>query len=251
MVDPPLLSVHEIRTVDEVPVRLHTAHLGTRLAAAAVDLAVQLVLWGALLAALGGAVSELGRGSQGWFTAAAGVVGLLVLWAYPTVFELAWSGQTPGKRALALRVVRQDGGAVGLPASLVRNLLRVADLFPGFGGLGIVTALLDTHGRRIGDLAAGTLVVHEPGPAAAPATGLAREDLLPAAWTPRRLRAALGADGLGLVAETLARHQGLAPERQGPVLAAVADRVVQDLGGRPEHVSDPVLLASVLARSRR
>lgn len=251
MASPPLLPVHEIRTVDEVPVRLHTAHLGTRLVAAGVDLAVQLVIWGALLATLGAAAQELGRGGRSWFTAAAAVAGLVVLWAYPTLFEVAWNGQTPGKRALALRVVRQDGGAVGLPASLVRNLLRVADLLPGFGGLGIVAVLVDTHGRRIGDLAAGTLVVHEPGPAAAPARGRAREDLLPAAWTPRRLRAALGAEGLSLVAETLARLSDLAPERRAPVLAAVADRVRLDLGVRPEHLSDEVVLASVLARSQR
>ena len=172
-------------------------------------------------------------------------------WTYPTLFELAWDGQTPGKRALALRVVRQDGGAVGLPASVVRNMLRVADLLPGFGGLGILVAFLDPQGRRIGDLAAGTLVVHDPAVGAAPMLAVAREDLLPDAWTPRRIRAALGADGLFLVAETLSRRAGLAPERRGTVLAAVADRVREDLGSQPLQLNDEVLLASVLSRSRR
>jgi uncharacterized RDD family membrane protein YckC len=251
MADRPLFLVHEIRTVEEVAVRLEIAHLGSRLAAAAVDLAVQLVVWGALLASIGTAVLQVNPSERSWLTAASIITGLVVLWAYPTVFELAWHGQTPGKRALGLRVVRQDGGAIGLPASVVRNLLRVADLLPGFGGLGIVVCLLDSHGRRIGDLAAGTLVVHEAVLGVAPELEDAREDLLPAAWTGRRIRSALGSEGLTLVAETLARRPGLAPERQALVLAAVADRVRKDLGRRKMTLSDAVLLASVLARSRR
>ncbi len=247
----PLVAAHEIRTVDEVPVRLATAHLGSRLVAAAVDLGVQLVLWGAVLATIGFGAQQLGGREQGWLTALALLTGLVVLWGYPTVFELTWNGQTPGKRALALRVVRRDGGVIGLPASLVRNLLRVADWLPGFGGLGLVTALLDPHGRRIGDIAAGTLVVHEPDPASAPLADAPREDLLPATWTPRRLRAALGAEGLTLVADALARRNELAPERRAPVLAAVAERVRLDLGQRPPHVSDEVLLVAVLSRARR
>ncbi|NEX19189.1 RDD family protein [Thiorhodococcus mannitoliphagus] len=83
-------------------------------------------------------------------------------WLYPVVFEV-WRGATPGKRAMGLRVVHDDGTPIGLPASMIRNLLRVVDFLPLLYGVGLVAVLLDRDFRRLGDLAAGTLVLRVDG----------------------------------------------------------------------------------------
>jgi uncharacterized RDD family membrane protein YckC len=83
-----------------------------------------------------------------------------VEWLYPIVFELGRGGATPGKRALDLRVVMDTGLPVTPAASFTRNLLRVADFLPVGYAFGIVAMLLNRECKRLGDLAAGTLVVH-------------------------------------------------------------------------------------------
>ena len=103
----------------------------------------------------------------------AGVGILLVLmflseWFYPVLFEVKGGGSTPGKRALGLLVLHDDGTPVGWTASLLRNLLRAADFLPLAYGCGIASMLLRRDCKRLGDLAAGTVVVHreqrEPSP---------------------------------------------------------------------------------------
>ena len=84
-------------------------------------------------------------------------------WLYPVVFEVR-RGATPGKRLMGLMVVHDDGTPVRLPASLIRNLLRVVDFLPVFYGVGLVSMLVDQDFRRLGDLAAGTLVVYADTP---------------------------------------------------------------------------------------
>ncbi len=86
-------------------------------------------------------------------------------WFYPVVFELGRNGATPGKRAMGLKVVMDNGLPITPAASLTRNLLRFADLLPAFYGAAIICVLLRSDGKRLGDLAAGTLVVHLPRPA--------------------------------------------------------------------------------------
>lgn len=93
-------------------------------------------------------------------------MGLLMLsiffaeWFYPVLFEVYMSGQTPGKKLLGLRVLCDDGTPVNWSASLLRNLLRVVDFLPMLYGSGIVSMLLNRDFKRLGDLAAGTLVVY-------------------------------------------------------------------------------------------
>jgi uncharacterized RDD family membrane protein YckC len=82
-------------------------------------------------------------------------------WMYWTVFEVLWRGQTPGKRAMHIRIVRLDGSPIGVFESAVRNLLRYVDFLPLFYGLGVVVMLIDPKHRRLGDLAAGTIALRE------------------------------------------------------------------------------------------
>lgn len=89
----------------------------------------------------------------------------LVSQFYFVVFELAWNGQSPGKRWQRIRVIRENGQPVGFFASMIRNLLRIADLLPLFYLAGFISMLATRHWRRLGDLAAGSIVVKVDGEA--------------------------------------------------------------------------------------
>jgi len=82
-------------------------------------------------------------------------------WFYPVVFELTLSGATPGKRVFGLKVVMDNGLPITPAASITRNLLRSADFLPFFYGFAIVSMLTRRDCKRLGDIAAATMVVHE------------------------------------------------------------------------------------------
>lgn len=111
-----------------------------------------------LLIAVSTVLSLMKSTGTGWYLLAM----FVVLWLYPVVFEAMWGGQTPGKRAMRLRVVRDDGAPVGWLGAFVRNLLRTVDMLPFGYAVGIASGLLDPWGRRLGDVVAGTVVIHVP-----------------------------------------------------------------------------------------
>jgi uncharacterized RDD family membrane protein YckC len=91
------------------------------------------------------------------------LLGLFLLeWFYPVAFEVLGRGQTPGKRLLGLRVLRADGAPVGWSRSTARSLLAFADFLPFGFAAGLAAMLLGRRSQRLGDLAAGTVVVHLP-----------------------------------------------------------------------------------------
>ena len=87
--------------------------------------------------------------------------GFLLYWGYFALFEAFWHGQTPGKRVMKLRVIKDSGRGITLFESLARNLLRTADFLPSLYLAGVITMLANKRNKRLGDLAAGTLVIHE------------------------------------------------------------------------------------------
>ena len=96
-----------------------------------------------------------------------------VAFLYPLLFEALWNGATPGKRVCGLAVVKNDGTPIGWSAALVRNVLRIADVLPVGYALGLASMLIDSDFRRLGDFAAGTIVIHRDQPfrtAASPST---------------------------------------------------------------------------------
>ncbi len=151
-----------IATPEGVEVELVLAGLGSRLVAALLD---HLIL-GVILIALWimGGLAASGSAEPGALVALLVVASFLVQFGYDVAFETLASGRTPGKRAAGLRVVRQGGGPVGFLAAAVRNLLRLADLLPGIYAVGAVFILATPRNQRLGDLAAGTLVVRERRP---------------------------------------------------------------------------------------
>jgi uncharacterized RDD family membrane protein YckC len=153
-----------VLTPEHVEIRLQPAGLGSRFLAVSIDLALATAISGML----GMVFSLLPRavGLPLWATAS-----FLVMWGYHVYFEAAHEGRSPGKRALRLRVVDGRGLPLTLGQCFVRNVVRVLDSAPALYGLGALASLLDPHRRRLGDIAADTLVVAEgrsedPDPAA-------------------------------------------------------------------------------------
>ena len=100
-------------------------------------------------------------GAAGWGLAL--LAAFFVEWLAPAWFEVYWRGQTPGKRAMGIAVVNDDGTPVRWGASLTRNLLRAVDFMPFLYGFGLLAMLASRDFKRLGDLAAGTVVVYAPG----------------------------------------------------------------------------------------
>lgn len=167
-------TVREIHTPEGVALRLPAAGPVPRALAWLIDLAIRfgLVFLAAVVFAL------LGRAGMGLYL----VLLFLVLWGYPVAFEALWHGQTPGKRAVGLRVVSADGAPVGWMASFLRNLMRTVDMLPFGYAFGLASGLVDPWSRRLGDIVARTMVVHvadrgqgaalPPAPALAPVVPL-------------------------------------------------------------------------------
>lgn len=107
---------------------------------------------------------DASTGVDGMSTGALLIFYFALDWFYYVLFETLWSGRSPGKRALRLRVVGQDGRSLTVLDSVLRNLLRAADFLPAGYAVGLVVMGCDPMFRRLGDLVAGTVVViEEPG----------------------------------------------------------------------------------------
>ncbi len=157
----------EIDTPENVVFGYRVAGIGSRFLGALVDsvliVLLQVITFSlvfTLLAALD-LYSLDDETALAWGAAIIGLISFVFLWGYYIFFELLWNGQSPGKRLANLRVMRMDGMPVTMSEILVRNLVRVVDFLPFFYGIGVVTMFINRQSRRLGDLAAGTLVVHE------------------------------------------------------------------------------------------
>lgn len=104
---------------------------------------------------------DSGPGQRNILVAISILLNFIIFWSYYIVFEMVWSGQSPGKRIIGLRVVRSRGQPITFASSAIRNLVRLVDFMPSFYGIGVVAMFIDRRVRRLGDLAAGTLVVKE------------------------------------------------------------------------------------------
>src|SRR5215468_9899572 len=153
-----------IETPERVELHYVLANVGNRFLAAAIDHLIQVLVIVAVLA-IAGAFSDgpLFRGSATWAAAIATLLVFGVYWGYFVIFETFWNGQTPGKRWMRLRVVREDGRPVRFFEVFVRNLLRiVVDFFPApTYAIGVISIIFSARSKRIGDFVAGTVVVKE------------------------------------------------------------------------------------------
>ena len=166
----PLDTRYQVETPEGIDLHLRPAGLVPRALAFAIDLAIRGLILSATFIVLG----LLGQFGMGLGT----ILLFLVTWWYMVLFEVLNQGRSPGKQMLGLRVVHDDGTPIGWAASLTRNLLRFVDILPFGYTLGIISCLNHPAFKRLGDIAAGTLVVYRDAPLSKPL--LADAEPLPA-----------------------------------------------------------------------
>lgn len=238
-----------VETPEVVTIAYTVAGAASRCLAATVDTLLILLLQAGLGALVFGGVSLLPGGFDAVANLALALWAILafaMLWGYYLLFELLWSGQSPGKRLFGLRVVREGGRPLDFSASALRNLVRIVDFLPFGYGLGLLSVFVDRRARRLGDLAAGTLVVREGLP-------LTLDELVrgvaPAAVAPRALDAPptpllpnlhlLRPEEYELAQSFLRRRDGLSPAVRASIAAELAEalrvRLALPPGGDPER----------------
>jgi uncharacterized RDD family membrane protein YckC len=226
-------TVVAAETPEGILLELRPAGLAVRFYAFLLDWLIRLVI------AYGAGIAALFMGGFGvafWL-----VFYFLLEWFYPVVFELGRSGATPGKSIVGIKVVMDNGLPVTPAASFTRNLLRVADFLPFMFGAAIVSMLLRRDSKRLGDLAAATVVVHQPQrPPKVKLEGVM--PVTPAVPLAPRDQAALVA--------LAARAPTLTAERLDE-LAALASAVAGDAGGAGPHVTRRVLGVAQWAMGKR
>lgn len=229
-----------ISTPEGLDIELNLAGLGSRIAAAIVDaLILGIVL---LLAAFGMfALAD-------WFSSPLLAIGigwlviLLLVIGYFVAFEVFGEGKTPGKSMFGIRVLGIDGEPVGFGPSMVRNLLRLVDLFPVLPVLGPIAILVSDRNQRIGDLAARTLVVRLERPHEA-AVAIPVLDPRASTWDV----SAVESSDLDLARRFVARRAQLTPHKRDEHARVIADRLRTRVPGLPADVADEWLVEQVLA----
>ncbi len=144
-----------ILTPEHVEIRLQPAGPGSRFVALITDFMI-VVSISSTFAAFAVPMLPAGLGTALWAT-----VNFVLTWGYHVYFEAFRDGRSPGKRLAGLRVVDGRGLPISLEQSFVRNIVRILDAAPLFYGLGGFACQLDRHRRRLGDMAADTLVIQE------------------------------------------------------------------------------------------
>lgn len=212
--------------------------------AALVDSLLLLLLQVLVLGVMGVVLTVVGDDQEGhqagpWIVAGLALLSFALLWGYYLLFEMIWNGQSPGKRWVGLRVIKDSGAPISFVDSTIRNLVRLVDFLPVYYGIGVIVMFFNDRAQRLGDLAAGTVVVrerkevtlasltaasHSPPPPDSPAdlevSSLTPDDYdLIVRFLQRRQELANRADLACKLASTVAARLGLSPQGLSPSAA--------------------------------
>jgi uncharacterized RDD family membrane protein YckC len=257
-----------IDTPEQVELEFAIAGIGSRFVAVLIDHLIQagfyfvLIIAGAILfGAIANRINLLGK----WILAVFIAVNFLLIWGYYALFEAYWHGQTPGKHIMKLRVIKDSGRQITLFEAMSRNLLRIIDYLPAFYLVGVITMLCTKRHQRLGDLAAGTLVVHERsdeqpllierGTSIMPARHAPGYDPLSSAAAahdanslPADAVARLGADDLLLIESFFARALDLSLTTRAEIAARISTQMAVKMNlevppGNPERFLEAIAYA--------
>ena len=227
-----------IETPEQIDISFQKAGIGSRFYAALID---TLVL--ALIVFIGfyvkwNFISELGDTLGNWLGALGGILVFALFWGYYMVFEVTTNGQSLGKQALGLRVIKDGGYPISFSDSAIRNLVRVVDFLPFFYGAGLMAMLMTSDWKRLGDLAAGTLVVKTArtdlkltgvrSKAEASALNISPQVYDYAAWIRPEL---VTENELRTIQEYLARRGTLPKFRRSELARTIANPIIEKMGG--------------------
>lgn len=151
-----------IETPENIAFSYEIAGIGSRFMAAIIDTILIIIIQALIFLVASTAIRQF-EVAGSVLNAGAAILSFVMLWGYYLIFEMIWNGQSPGKRATGLRVVGIGGRPIGFVSSALRNVIRLIDFLPGLYGIGVVVMFIDGRARRLGDLAASTLVVRERG----------------------------------------------------------------------------------------
>lgn len=232
-----------IETPEGVPLELTLAGVGSRFASALLDYLIQAVILAALAIVLvyGAGVDP---GASPYAQALWALGSFVIFNGYDVGFEVLNSGRTPGKALNRLRVVRESGAPVTFATSAVRNVLRVVDILPGTYLVGMISILVTRRNQRLGDLAAGTLVVRVA--RTLPPELQVSPSVQPPAWD----TSAIDGEELDAVAAFLARRRELDASARIQIAAELAGRLRPKVGGAVAGEGDEMFLERLLAAKR-
>ncbi|MEO7996771.1 MAG: stage II sporulation protein M [Gemmatimonadaceae bacterium] len=234
-----LTQTVDVETPELAVLSYTVAGVGSRASAAIIDYLiciVTVVLTFVLIAQFavrGAATRATTTMSTAWVLAIAGLLQFAILWLYYVLFEALMDGQTPGKRIMNLRVVRDGGLAVNFEASAIRNLVRIVDMQPGFMyAVGMISLMANSRGKRLGDMAAGTLVVKED-VISQPISK--RPVAARSADAPLAIAARLNEDEYALLDRFVQRRMQLEPVRRNELAATLATRLRAAFDTNPDQ----------------
>jgi len=240
-----------IETPEQTALEFPIAGVGSRFLAFGLDSLIQVLVSATVLIGLGFGSAWMSRVgpslSRVWTISIMVIFFFTVYYGYYAIFEAVWNGQTPGKRLLRIRVIKETGRPITPVESVARNLLRIVDQLPAFYAVGIASVLLSKQGKRLGDFVAGTIVVHER----------ALQDVKPL-WQPAQGAAPLSPgsqqisdEDLSLIEVFLNRREALDPA----VRFRMAEQILARLRPRLSLAADNSLagekLLEAIARERR
>jgi uncharacterized RDD family membrane protein YckC len=245
-----------IETPEQTSLDFAVAGIGSRFLAILIDVLIQSAIGfvaGILLIILMGAMSLVGPKASLWVSAFFMLFYFVLYFGYYAIFEIIWNGQTPGKRRVGIRVIKEDGRPLTPAESIGRNLMRIVDWLPFFYGVGIITAFFTKGSKRLGDLVVGSLVVRETSLAELKPiwqTAPVSESRLPVGSAP------LGADRLtpqeaALIESYLGRRSSLDYALRRRIAQEVFNKVRGKITIPPENTLSAESLLEALSMERR
>jgi uncharacterized RDD family membrane protein YckC len=241
-----------IETPEQTALEFPLAGIGSRFLALAADTLLQLaVAWILVMVFAVSAISfsVISKGAGIW-TFAILVFALFSLqFGYFALFEALWNGQTPGKRWTHLRVIKDSGRPINAYDAILRNLLRIVDSLPTMYATGLITMLISRENKRVGDYAAGTVVIHEK-----PLQGVS--SIWQQSATPTQPPAAgplpqITVEELQLVEAFLDRRGSLEPHVRRAMAQQIADRLAERWAVPAEDRADVEKFLEAAAEQRR
>ncbi len=249
-----------VRTPEAIAFYYELAGLGSRFLALLIDTIIQGLLFAAILVigGLGAARAHLVAdaihiGSKAFASTVFAVTLMLVFvifYGYFVFFEKVWNGQTPGKKLLGIRVVRDGGYPVELMDSVIRNLIRVLESTIGFYFLSAISMLLSSENKRLGDYAAGTIVVRDRGMEVRDPKSWLRDETVDSGFERNGALSTLSAGELAMVDLYASRKTSLSPQASRDTAAKIASVLRPKLDPTLAQLSDDELLMRIATRER-